>query len=71
MELDTKKVGLDEADWYFCLRRNTHNYRGIPLPERLAELERIDAERKHMYVKVEYKQQEKIAEVIPGQKNGS
>jgi hypothetical protein len=56
LELDPKKVGLDEADWYFCLRRNTHNYRGVPITERLAELRRIDAERGHQYVKIEYRQ---------------
>lgn len=54
VELDEKKVGLDEADWYFCLRRNTHNYRGVPLPLRLIELDRIDKERGHQYVQIKY-----------------
>ena len=55
IELDTEKVGLDDSDWYFCLRRNTHNYRGWDLPARLAELDRIDEEKKHQYIKFEYK----------------
>ena len=55
IELDPAKVGLDESDWYFCLRRNTHNYRGVPLPERLAELARLDKEKRHQYIKFEYK----------------
>ena len=55
VELDTSKVALDDADWYFCLRRNTHNYRGISLPERLKELNRIDTERGHQYIKIEFK----------------
>ena len=56
VELDEKKVALDDADWYFCLRRNTHNYRGVPLPERLEELKRIDNERGHQYLNVEFQQ---------------
>lgn len=55
LELDVEKVALDDADWYYCLRRNTHNYRGVPLPERLKELERIDKERGHKYVRIEFK----------------
>lgn len=56
LELDLTKVGLDEADWYFCLRRNTHNYRGVPLPDRLRELEQIDKLKGHSYVKIEFKE---------------
>lgn len=55
LELDIDKVKLDDADWYFCLRRNTHNYRGVPITERLKELARIDRERGHQYVKIEFK----------------
>lgn len=54
-QLDPAKVGLDESDWYYCLRRNTHNYRGVPLPERLKELARIDKEKGHQYIKFQYK----------------
>lgn len=54
LELDVEKVALDDADWYFCLRRNTHNYRGVPLPDRLRELEMIDKLRGHSYVKIEF-----------------
>lgn len=55
VELDTSKVALDDADWYYCLRRDTHNYRGTTLKERLDELERIDAERGHQYIKMEFR----------------
>jgi hypothetical protein len=53
LELEISKVGLDDADWYFCLRRNTHNYRGIPLPDRLRELEAVDKLKGNFYVKIE------------------
>ncbi len=54
LELNLDKVRLDDADWYFCLRRNSYNFRGIPLEQRLKELERIDKERGHVYVKIQY-----------------
>ena len=54
LELNESKVSLDDADWYFCLRRNTYNFRGVSLEVRLEELKRIDADRGHQYVKIEY-----------------
>ncbi len=64
VELDAKKVGLSEANWYFCLRRNTHNYRGMALPLRLLELERIDRERGHQYVQIEFIKSDKSGEQL-------
>ena len=48
VELDEKKVALDEDDWYFCLQRDTHNYRGWSLADRLKEKEWIDKEKGHI-----------------------
>lgn len=48
LELDIDKVKLDEADWYFCLQKWFHNYRGVPLEERVKEKERIDKEKGHI-----------------------
>lgn len=53
-ELNAKKVGLDDADWYFCLRRDSYNFRGMTLDQRLEELKKIDKEKGHYYVKIEY-----------------
>ncbi|MDD5013918.1 MAG: hypothetical protein PHW73_02305 [Atribacterota bacterium] len=47
-ELDTDKMGFDEADWYFVLRRKTYNYRGIPYAQRLEEAQKIDKEKEHL-----------------------
>lgn len=54
LEINVEKVGLDEADYYFCLRR-TSNYRGFPLAERLRQLYLIDKEKGHQYVNIEFK----------------
>lgn len=48
LELDLEKVSLDEADWYFCLRRNNYNFGGLPVEERVKEKERIDKEKGHV-----------------------
>jgi len=53
-EVDVEKVKLDEADWYFTLRRNTYNFGGKTLDERLIELDRIDREKGTQYVKIEF-----------------
>lgn len=55
LELNLEKVVLDEADYYFCLRRNTYNFKGKTLEERMAELAVIDAEKGNQYVKFEYR----------------
>src|SRR3990167_2714151 len=33
--LDVKEIALDDADWYFCLKRHSHNARGMSLRDRL------------------------------------
>lgn len=53
LELEIEKVSLDEADWYFCLRRNGYDFRGIPVEERLKEKERIDKEKGHILLKLQ------------------
>jgi hypothetical protein len=40
--LDIEKVRLDWSDWYYCLRRQGYNYRGIPFFQRLKEVQKID-----------------------------
>ncbi len=54
MELDADKVKLDEADWYFCLRRSSYNYRGMPLADRFRELYLIDRAKGHQYINIEF-----------------
>lgn len=56
LNVEVDLVGLDDADWYFCLRRDTHNYRGWTLEQRLAEWKRIDEKLDHFYIKVEPQQ---------------
>ena len=46
-ELDMEEVKLDEADWYFCLRRDGYDFGGIPIKERLEERKRLDKEKGH------------------------
>ena len=55
-EVDPSKIALDEADYYFCLRRNTYNFRGKTLEERMEELKVIDKEKNHKYIEVQFKQ---------------
>lgn len=47
-ELDIEKIKFDEDDWYFCLRRVSYDPQGIPLEERLREVERIDLEQDNL-----------------------
>jgi hypothetical protein len=56
VELDLDKVRLDEADWYFCMRRDTYNYGGLTIEERLKMVDKIDREKGHYFVKFEYEQ---------------
>lgn len=44
LQIDIDEVKLDEADWYFSLRRKGYDFRGISLEERLKEKERIEKE---------------------------
>lgn len=57
LEIDIEKVKLDEADWYFCLRRKTYSFRGVPLELRLREKVLIDKEKGHTIPKFIYKNQ--------------
>ncbi len=50
-ELNLEEIRMDEADWYWCLRRKWYNFKGIPIEERLEEAKRIDEERGHIKVK--------------------
>jgi len=43
-ELDRDEVRIDADDWYFCLKRESYDFRGMSLGERLVEKERIDKE---------------------------
>lgn len=47
-KIDIGKIKLDEADWYYCLRRSGYNYRGISYEDRLKIARQIDKERKHI-----------------------
>lgn len=51
-ELDIQDISLDKDDWYFCLKRMSYNFRGIPLKERLAERKKIDEEKGHKYYRL-------------------
>jgi len=46
-EIDLSKVKLDEADWYYCLRRHQYNFKGFTLKERLKFKEEIDKVKGH------------------------
>lgn len=54
LELDIDKVVLDDHDWYFCLRRPSYNFRGMPIWQRLEEAVRIDKEKDHWKVQLIY-----------------
>lgn len=53
LELDTEKIRLDEADWYFCLKRNNYHFEGVPLENRLEFKKWIDGVRGHVMLKIE------------------
>lgn len=55
LELDTTRTRLDDADWYFCLKRSAYDYRGKSIAERMAEKARIDKEKGHVFIKVNWK----------------
>ena len=50
-ELNLEEIKMDEADWYWCLRRKWYNFKGILLEERLEEVKKIDKEKEHVKVK--------------------
>jgi len=43
-ELDIEKMKLDEADFYFCLRRSSYDFGGYQLATRLEIADKIDKE---------------------------
>ena len=51
-KLDIQDISLDKDDWYFCLKRMSYNFRGIPLKERLAERKRVDKKMGHKYYRL-------------------
>lgn len=55
-DIDLEKVKLDEADWYFCLRRHQYNFQDKTLEERGIIKERIDKEKGHKIPPIEVKQ---------------
>lgn len=50
LELDIDKVKLDKDDWYFCLRRFTYQFRGMPFDQRVKLANRIDKVKNHVRV---------------------
>lgn len=46
-EINYDEVKLDEADWYYVLRRHCYKYGGVSYEDRLAEAKRIDKEKGH------------------------
>ena len=52
LELDLSQVRLDEDDWYFCLNRNSYNFRGWTYKDRLNEKKRLDKEKGHLKVEL-------------------
>lgn len=50
LDLDKDKIKLDEADWYFCLRRQGYNFGGLSYEERLKIAERIDKEKENVII---------------------
>lgn len=56
-ELDLEKVKLDDADWFFCLLRNTYDFGGMSLEERKRERERINKERGHNIPRIVYQKE--------------
>jgi len=51
-ELDFDKVRMDEADWYFSLRRGSYDYKGLSLYQRIVEAEKIDKEEGNIILEV-------------------
>jgi len=59
LELDFDKIKLDEADYYFCLRRHTYKFKGKTLEERKKEKAIIDKEKGHNIPNIVFKPPEK------------
>lgn len=67
-ELNVEKVKLDEADWYFCLRRSRYNFGGLTIEERLKEAERIDKELGNAKIKFKEATEKEFDELVKKQK---
>lgn len=67
-ELDIEKVKLDEADWYFSLRRSRYNFGGLTLEERLKQAERIDKEQGNATIKFKMATKKEFNEIVKRQK---
>jgi len=67
-ELDIEKVKLDEADWYYSLRRERYNFGGLTLEERLEQVKRIDKEQGHARIKFKYATEKEFKEIVKKQK---
>jgi len=52
LDLQIKKLVLNDDDWYFCLRRKNYKFRGMTNEERLKEKEKIDKEFKNNIPKI-------------------
>jgi len=50
--LHPAEVGIDENDWYFCLRRKSFNFKGKTLEERLEIKDKIDKEKGHVFIQL-------------------
>ena len=46
-EFNEKEIRLDEADWYYCLRRHRYNYGGLTYEERMKIKDSIDKQKGH------------------------
>jgi len=70
-EIDLEKVKLDEADWYFVLKREQYDFRGISLEERLKIKERIDKEKGHQIPRIRVRQPSQEEALKMKKKNGN
>jgi hypothetical protein len=50
--LDFEKVGIDDADWYYCLRRPSYDFCGLTLAERLALADMIDKREDNLIIEL-------------------
>ena len=57
-KVDLERIKMDEADWYFCLRRTNFNYRDVVVEDRLKERIKIDKEKKHQIPRLIIKQEQ-------------
>ena len=55
--IDMKRIERDEADWYFCLKRNSYNYGGISFEDRMEQRKKIDKKKGHQIPRLIIKQE--------------